>query len=108
MAKKTVQPSAAEEFKGYIKVTEQFFLKPVESHASSYDVYQLKKSESPRHPNGKMDDMAYGCTLPRALQLIANKIAGQDAEDIIELMESIKTYEQKFLDDVTRIVKENK
>jgi hypothetical protein len=55
-----------------------------------------------------MDDMAYGCTLPRALQLIANKCAGQEAEDIIELMESIKSYEQKFLEDVTRIVKENR
>lgn len=106
MAKKTVQSSAVEEFKGYIKVTDGFYLKPVESHASSYDVYQLKKSDSPRHPNGKMDDMAYGCTLPRALQLIANKCAGQEAEDIIELMESIKSYEQKFLEDVTRIVKE--
>ena len=100
MAKKTVQSSAVEEFKGYIKVTDGFYLKPVESHASSYDVYQLKKSDSPRHPNG--------CTLPRALQLIANKCAGQEAEDIIELMESIKSYEQKFLEDVTRIVKENR
>lgn len=108
MAKKTVQSSAVEEFKGYIKVTDGFYLKPVESHASSYDVYQLKKSDSPRNPNGKMDDMAYGCTLPRALQLIANKCAGQEAEDIIELMESIKSYEQKFLEDVTRIVKENR
>ena len=101
MAKKTVQSSAVEEFKGYIKVTDGFYLKPVESHASSYDVYQLKKSDSPRHPNGKMDDMAYGCTL-------ANKCAGQEAEDIIELMEFIKSYEQKFLEDVTRIVKENR
>lgn len=39
MAKKTVQSSAVEEFKGYIKVTDGFYLKPVESHASSYDVY---------------------------------------------------------------------
>lgn len=53
MTKKTVQSSAVEEFKGYIKVTDGFYLKPVESHASSYDVYQLKKSDSPRHPNGK-------------------------------------------------------
>ena len=42
MAKKTVQSSAVEEFKGYIKVTDGFYLKPVESHASSYDVYQLR------------------------------------------------------------------
>lgn len=105
MSKKQVYLSAEEEFKGYIKVTEEFYIKPVESHASSYDVYQLKKSESTRHPNGKMDDMAYGCSLPRALQLIAHKIAGQDAEDIIELMESIKTYENEFLESVSRIIK---
>lgn len=108
MAKKTVQSSAVEEFKGYIKVTDGFYLKPVESHASSYDVYQLKKSDSPRHPNGKMDDMAYGCSLPRALQLIAHAKAGQDATDILELMETIKSYEEKFLENVTRIVKESK
>lgn len=108
MAKKTTQPSVSEEFKGYIQVTEDFYLKQVEAHRTSYEVYQLKKSDSPRHPNGKMDDMAYGCSLPRALQLIAHAKAGQDATDILELMETVKSYEEKFLENVTRIVKESK
>lgn len=43
MAKKTVQSSAVEEFKGYIKVTDGFYLKPVESHASSYDGLPIKE-----------------------------------------------------------------
>lgn len=108
MAKKTVTPSVAEEFSGYIQVTEEFFVKPCEAHSSSYDVYELKKSDSPRHPNGKMDDLAYGCYLPRALQIIAHRKAGREATDIIELMDSIKKYEEKFLENVTQIVKQSK
>lgn len=97
-----------EKFAGYIKVTEEFYLKQVESHKVSYDVYQLKKSKSPRHPNGKIDDIAYGCSLPRALQLIAHAMAGQNTTNIFELIENIKNYEEEFLKKVVGKVKESK
>lgn len=108
MTKKTIQLKDSEEFKDYIQVTEDFYLKPVETYKTSYDVYQLKKSDSPKYPNGKMDDVAYSCSLPRALQLIAHTKAGQGSTDILGLIENIKSFEESFLENVIKIVKESK
>lgn len=92
---------------GYIEVSEKFYIKPVDAHAVSYDVYEIKPSKSPRHPDGKLDDLAYGCSLGRALQLIAHKQA-EGASDIVELTEQIIKFETEFLKKVEDIVKANK
>lgn len=99
--------SFKEEFEGFIKVTENFYIKQCEAAPTSYDVYQLKDSKNKkRHPFGKMDDVAYGCSLSRALELIAHSEAAIEAENIEQLANSIRKHENEFLESVNKIIKQ--
>ena len=50
-------------FDGFIKLVDNIYMKPCEAHPSAYDLYVHKPSTSARHPEGKMDDVAFGLSL---------------------------------------------
>ena len=91
--------------KDYIFVTDRFWLKQCKAHVRCYDIFEyvIAKSGIPR-----MQDFAYGCSLPRALELIAHALVGQEAGDILELSENLKKTEKEFLNKVEEIVKQSK
>ena len=104
MAKKV--ESEKEFFKGYIKVCENFYVKQCESHAVTYDLYELKDSSNKeKYPYGKMDDVAYGITLGRACLLAAHKVSAPISTDLQELGENLLQIEEEILENVRKIVK---
>ncbi len=54
-------------FDGFIKLVDNIYMKPCEAHPSAYDLYVHKPSTSARHPEGKMDDVAFGLSLELAI-----------------------------------------
>lgn len=104
MAKKA--ESKKEFFEGYIKVCDRFYVKQCESHAVTYDVYELKDSSNKeKYPYGKMDDIAYGVTLERACLLAAHRVAAPISTDLQELGENLLQIEEEILENVRKIVK---
>lgn len=76
---------------GYIYVADGYYVKPCDAHTVTYDLYCLKPSTSPRHPEGKLDDMAYGITLERAIEhVIHEKAQSSGASTLEELIQEMK------------------
>ena len=88
-------------FEDYIKLTERFYVKPCEAAPDRFDLYELKPSESKRHPGGKMDDVAFGLPLDIAAEKVCYMEAGKVASDMKEFLKEIRKVNEEIKKNVT-------
>ena len=65
-------------------------MKPCEAAPDRFDLYELKPSESKRHPEGKMDDVAFGLSLDIAVEKVCYMEAGKVASDMKEFLKELR------------------
>lgn len=88
-------------FEDYIKLTERFYVKPCEAAPDRFDLYELKPSESKRHPGGKMDDVAFGLPLDIAAEKVCYMEAGKVASDMKEFLKELRKVNEEIKKNVT-------
>ena len=88
-------------FEDYIKLTERFYVKPCEAGPDRFDLYELKPSESKRHPGGKMDDVAFGLPLDIAAEKVCYMEAGKVASDMKEFLKELRKVNEEIKKNVT-------
>lgn len=88
-------------FEDYIKLTERFYVKPCEAAPDRFDLYELKPSESKRHPGGKMDDVAFGLPLDIAVEKVCYMEAGKVASDMKEFLKELRKVNEEIKKNVT-------
>lgn len=88
-------------FEGYIKLTERFYVKPCEAAPDRFDLYELKPSESKRHPEGKMDDVAFGLSLDIAVEKVCYMEADKVASDMKEFLKELRKVDEEIKKNVT-------
>lgn len=88
-------------FEGYIKLTERFYVKPCEAAPYRFDLYELKPLESKRHPEGKMDDVAFGLSLDIAVEKVCYMEAGKVASDMKEFLKELRKVDEEIKKNVT-------
>lgn len=92
-------------FDGFIKLVGNIYMKPCDAHPSAYDLYVHKPSSSPRHPEGKMDDVAFGLSLELAIKWAAHKAAGgKGAKDCKELLQELHKVNKEISDNVLSFI----
>lgn len=103
MSKKEVEKKKIV-FEDFIKLTERFYVKPCEAAPDRFDLYELKKSESERHPEGKMDDMAFGLSLDKAAEKACYMEAGRVASNLKEMIEELRKVNEEIRKNVIEFV----
>lgn len=88
-------------FEDYIKLTERFYVKPCEAAPDRFDLYELKPSESKRHPGGKMDDVAFGLPLDIAAEKVCYMEAGKVASDMKKFLKELRKVNEEIKKNVT-------
>lgn len=88
-------------FEDYIKLTKRFYVKPCEAAPDRFDLYELKPSESKRHPGGKMDDVAFGLPLDIAAEKVCYMEAGKVASDMKEFLKELRKVNEEIKKNVT-------
>ena len=88
-------------FEDYIKLTERFYVKPCEAAPDRFDLYELKPSESKRHPGGKMDDVAFGLPLDIAAEKVCYMEADKVASDMKEFLKELRKVNEEIKKNVT-------
>lgn len=88
-------------FEDYIKLTERFYVKPCEAAPDRFDLYELKPSESKRHPGGKMDDVAFGLPLDIAAERVCYMEAGKVASDMKKFLKKLRKVNEEIKKNVT-------
>ena len=88
-------------FEDYIKLTERFYVKPCEAAPDRFDLYELKPTESKRHPGGKMDDVAFGLPLDIAAEKVCYMEAGKVASDMKEFLKELRKVNEEIKKNVT-------
>lgn len=92
-------------FDGFIKLVDNIYMKPCEVHPSTYDLYVHKPSTSARHPEGKMDDVAFSLSLELAIQWACHKAAGErDVKDLQGLLEELRKVNQEINENILSFI----
>lgn len=92
-------------FDGFILLAGNVYMKPCGTHPSAYDLYVYKPSKSPRHPEGKMDDVAFGLSLELAIKWACHKVAGErEVKDLQELLKELSKVNKEINENVLSFI----
>lgn len=92
-------------FDGFIKLAGNVYIKPCDAHPSTYDLYVHKPSSSPRHPEGKMDDVAFSLSLELAIKWASHKVADEkDVKDVKELLQELRKVNQEIKENLLSFI----
>ena len=91
-------------FEGFIKLTDRYYVKPCETAVGRFDLYEFKDYKSERHPEGKMDDVAFGASLEKAIEMAARNEASEVAKDLREMIEKLKKINKEILKNIAEVI----
>lgn len=84
--------SKSKGFKGYTRLTDDFYIKLADSSCGRYDLYKCVTTE--KHPDGKLKDWAYGVSLLRAIEIVVDETVGAHELSTLKAMQA--AYEKNF------------
>ena len=87
---------------GMIKLTDKFYVRNCENASSYFDLYEKRKTK--KNPDGVYLDMAWGIPLEKAIQKVIYKVASEDSDTVMELLDKAK----RLRDDIYNNIKELK
>jgi len=92
-------------FEGFIHLVDNIYMKPCDVHPSTYDLYEYKPSTSPRHPDGKMDDIAFSLSIEYAIKWACHRAATErGAENLKELLDKLQEVNQEIYENVQSFI----
>lgn len=79
------------DFDKYIQIYDVYFVQPNDAAKDRFDLYELKEAKNQtKHPDGKMDDIAFGLTLERAIELVCHTVAQKDQHELEGYLERLR------------------
>lgn len=88
---------------GLIPVGEKHLIQRSEGTAWFYDVYQIKVT--PKHPDGKLDNVCWGASLERALDIIAHRESIEESNTIQELIDRLIASRKELTREIKELLK---
>lgn len=88
---------------GLIPVGEKHLIQQSEGSTWFYDVYQIKVT--PKHPDGKLDNVCWGVPLERALDIIAHRESIEESDTIQKLIDRIIASRKELTREIKELLK---